>query len=399
MVASHKRVAELALSDGALVAAVETGVAPAIALAVFHKGACCFDGAWGWLDPETRARPTQPDSYFDLASLTKLYTTTAFLSLVSAGAAELRTPLVEIIPEFGVIAPRAIDGGQNPHTKIQEAVDPEYAGQTVAPATVTCWHLLTHTSGLPPWRDVYTVAPPPTVSPETDAWPPTKRRNAALERLCTYPFVAPPDTGVRYSDVGLMLLDEAVARLHGTPGDLATAIRERVSELASYRPLANGVERARIAPTEYDATWRQRRVWGEVHDENACGVGGVAGHAGLFATAHDVAAFGNDWLMHTEERFGITPQVKQQATHLQAQSGADLRGLGWMLKSLSNSSAGDRFSMSSYGHTGFTGTSLWVDPDRELVVALLTNRVYHGREKPGIHTLRRAVHDAVVAAL
>ncbi|NJM94530.1 MAG: beta-lactamase family protein, partial [Cytophagales bacterium] len=137
----------------------------------------------------------------------------------------------------------------------------------------------------------------------------------------------------------------------------------------------------------------------EVHDENGLRRGRYRWHAGLFGDAVAVASFGNDWLHHSQERFGISATLANTAIRLQAETGAERRGLGWMLKSESNSSAGDLFSTSSYGHTGFTGTSLWIDPFRNLVVALLTNRVYYGRDREGIHAVRRAVHDAIAASV
>jgi len=122
-----------------------------------------------------------------------------------------------------------------------------------------------------------------------------------------------------------------------------------------------------------------------------------AGHAGLFATAKDVARFGQAWLAG-DERLAISADLRQRATSQQA-SGQIRLGLGWMLKADSGSSAGDRYSARAYGHTGFTGTSLWIDPERELVCAVLTNRVYHGRAEAGIHRFRRAIHDLIVEAV
>jgi CubicO group peptidase (beta-lactamase class C family) len=118
----------------------------------------------------------------------------------------------------------------------------------------------------------------------------------------------------------------------------------------------------------------------------------VAGHAGLFACAGDVAAFGQAWLAG-DERLRVSPEVRREATCQQAETNGERRGLGWMLKSHVGSSAGDNFSPDTFGHTGFTGTSLWIDPQRALVVATLTNRVYPGRWKEGILDFRRAVHD------
>lgn len=379
--------------------AIEAGIAPTAALAVFHEDVLVFEGGWGWIDPEDKQIVATADTWFDLASLTKLFTMTAFLSLVSEGKVDVHTSVADLVPEFAALTSREIAGGQNPQTKEAEPVDPRFAGQVVRAKQITCWHLLTHTSGLPAWRDVYAIADPPPPPTDSDPLAQVERWQRALRQICTYPFVAPPDTGVRYSDIGLMLLGEVVARLHGTPGDLETALRERVTDAARFRPTFNDIARILIAPTEVDSTWRKRRVWGEVHDENACGVGGVAGHAGLFSTAAAVAAFGSDWLHYAEGRFGIKPDIAADAVREQISDNGTRRGLGWAIKAAQDSSAGDLFSPNSYGHTGFTGTSLWIDPERDLVVALLTNRVYPGREVEGIHALRRTVHDGIVRAI
>jgi CubicO group peptidase (beta-lactamase class C family) len=230
-----------------------------------------------------------------------------------------------------------------------------------------------------------------------------------LRAIYEYPFVSEPGDGiVRYSDLGLMLLGEAAARLHeesvgalraAPNADLKKTIQARVLSplklnTTTFNPMWSGVDRKDIAPTENDP-WRKRRIWGEVHDENACGVGGVAGHAGLFATARDVAALGQAWL-ENDPILKISRQLMDDAKREHANTDGTRRGLGWMLKAKVDSSAGDFFSMDSYGHTGFTGTSLWVDPERNLVVACLTNRVYPGREKhEGIHEFRRAIHHLI----
>jgi CubicO group peptidase (beta-lactamase class C family) len=380
---------------------------PALALAVMHSGAICLDAAWGWIDPDTRTYPVQPDSLFDLASVSKLFTTTAFLALVSEGRVDLDDPLVQVIPEFGVSGPRPLDGGQDPHSKAMLPTPDAVRGQTADPTCVTFYHLLTHTSGLAPWRDVFNAAgPAPRPPTDPDPIPRAERWSRALRALCNYPFVGQPgDHIVRYSDLGLMLLGEATTRLHGTtaPGALDEVLRVRVFdplELRSltFNPLPNGCPRTTIAPTEDDPGWRGRRCWGEVHDENACGVGGIAGHAGLFGTARDVAAFGQAWL-DADPRLHIAPDLRQRAITEREASGGMRRGLGWLLSAYEDSSAGDHFSPDSYGHTGFTGTSLWIDPARALVVACLTNRVYPGREKLGIHAFRRSIHDALVEEL
>lgn len=382
---------------------------PACAICVEHRGIVVYEGAWGWIDPDRRTTPVTQETLFDLASVTKLFTATAFLSLVSEGKVRLDDPLVSVVPEFGAVAPRAIEGGQDPHSKQRLPTTPEFAGQTADPVRVTFRHLLTHTSGLAPWRDVYNAAgdaPPPPDQPmtaEAQAW----RWRRGLAAINTYPFVAPPDGVVRYSDLGLMLLGEATARLDGS--DLEAAIRRRVIDHLGgdtprhvlFNPVRDGGRpRAQVAPTEDDPTWRKRRAWGEVHDENCCGLGGVTGHAGLFGTARAVAGLGALWL-RAPSAFGITSEIAREATTLQAESDGTRRGLGFALKAATNSMAGEKMGARAYGHSGFTGTTLWIYPDAHVVVALLTNSVFYGRHSEAYgrtDDFRRAMHDAVMEA-
>ncbi len=374
---------------------------PALSLCVLHRGETVWQEARGWIDPGYQRVPVSADSLFDLASVTKLIIETSFLALVEAGAVTLESPLVDVIPEFGRVNPRAIASGQDPHTRAFLPVERHFRGRSVDPGAVRFRHLLTHTSGLPAWRSVYLLAadkppPPPTPVDQVDE----ARWRRGLRAMVEFAFAGEIGDRIRYSDIGIMLLGEAVARLHGRRLDMA------VSDLAlqplglasfTYNPLLNGIKREKIVPTELDNHWRHRRAWGEVHDENACGLGGIAGHAGLFATALDVARFGQAWLAG-DERLAISAELRKAATSQQA-SGQFRLGLGWMLKAGADSSAGSRYSPSAYGHTGFTGSSLWIDPARQLVSAVLTNRVYHGRADEGIRAFRRAIHDLIVEAV
>jgi len=376
---------------------------PALAVAVMHRGALRLNAAWGWIDPEPHEHPAVPNTLFDLASVSKLFTTSAFLALVSANRISLDDPLVKVIPEFGNSGPRPLDGGQDPHTKVQLETPPAARGQTADPRQVTFYHLLTHTSGLAPWRDVFNAAGPAPVPPgQPDPSARRTRWDRALDALCHYPFVGQPGEGcVRYSDLGLMLLGEATSRLHGEALD--QTLQQRVFDplgldSMTFNPLDKGRDRFMIAPTENDPGWRKRRCWGEVHDENACGVGGIAGHAGLFGTAYDVAMFGQAWL-DADPRLKIAPDLLRDANREHETTDGMRRGLGWAIKAHADAAAGDCFSADSYGHLGFTGTSLWIDPTRALVVACLTNRVYPGREKEGIHAFRRALHDTICEAV
>ena len=374
---------------------------PALGVCVIHRGETVWRDARGWIDPERQELPVTDESLFDLASVTKLFVETSFLVLVDAGAIKLESRLVDVIPEFGRVNPRNIMGGQDPHTRAFLPVEPQFRGRTVDPAAVTFRHLLTHQSGLPPWRSVYLLAadrppPPPTHVKHYDEG----RWRRGLEFMVEFPFAGSVGDTIRYTDIGIMLLGEAVARLHGRRLDEAVedlALQPLGLDTITYNPMLNGVPRDRIVPTELDKHWRQRRAWGEVHDENACGVGGIAGHAGLFATALDVARFGQAWLAG-DARLGISSRLRHLATTQQA-TGQIRLGLGWMLKADSDASAGDRYGARSFGHTGFTGTSLWIDPDRDLVSAVLTNRVYHGRADEGIHAFRRAIHDLIVESV
>ena len=372
---------------------------PALSLCVFERGDLRFQLCRGYIDPDTRRLPVTAETLFDLASVTKLIVETAFLALVEAGEVALDDPLHAVIPEFAEVNPRAIAGGQDPHTGDMLPLEAGIRDGSVDSRRVTFFHLLTHTSGLQPWRSVYqdaaAEAPPPAQPGQAYD---SERWRRGLAAMLRYPFAAPVGDGVRYSDIGIMLLGEAVARICGCRLDEAIArlvLHPLDLRSFTYNPVANGVPRQNIAPTEMDSRWRKRRAWGEVHDENACGVGGIAGHAGLFAAAEDVARFGQAWLCG-DERLRLSAALRQKATREHA-SGQFRMGLGWMLKAARDSSAGDHYSASSYGHTGFTGTSLWIDPERQLVTALLTNRVWHGREADAIHDLRRAVHDLIAS--
>jgi CubicO group peptidase (beta-lactamase class C family) len=371
--------------------------APAIALTVYRNGEQLVNRAYGYLDPETHRQPAQEDSLFDLASLTKLYTVTAFLMQVSDGRVMLDTPVVNIIPEFGRTGPRPIGETQDPHTLQMLPPMPELMEYSpVDPAEITFRHLLTHTSGLSPWRNLFQKigpTPPPPDQPDVMAY--FVRKTKGIDLISHYPFVDAPGRSVHYSDLGLILLGEAVARLDDQPS-VAEVIENRIVIPSQLQRTGFNPRSAReCVPTEYDERWRKRRCRGEVHDENAAALGGVAGHAGLFASADDVACFGQSWLEALAGKRWLPQRLAVDAVAEHAVTGVERRGLGWALRTSGVSSSGKFFSPNSVGHTGFTGTSLWIDPLREVVVALMTNRVYHGRDPEAILAFRPAVHDAI----
>ena len=372
-------------------------VFPGSVLVVVRAGEVLLNASWGYIDVDGPI-PVGMDMLFDLASVTKIFTVTALLSLLSEKGIPLETPLAELVPEFAEGGPRPLDGGQDPHTRVMLPPDPARQGMRVDPRRVTLWHLLTHTSGLAPWRAVYeTTGPVPAPPDEPESVSRSERWARAVQALCGYPFVSEPDGVVRYSDLGLLLLGEVVRRLSGMELDEAIAARVLLPlglESPTFNPVRSGRGRYNILPTEYDANWRGRRVWGEVHDENADGVGGVAGHAGLFSAAWDVAALGQAWL-DEDERLGITSEIMRLAKHEQAATDEMRRGLGWQIKPRLGANAGDLMSEQTFGHTGFVGNSLWIDPTRRLVITMLTNAVYYGRAFNGLFEFRRAIHDTI----
>jgi CubicO group peptidase (beta-lactamase class C family) len=365
-------------------------ITPAAQLVVRWRNDVVLSEALGWLDPQTRQRPTRPDTLFDMASVSKLFTVTTLMTLVEAGHLELDQPVSTVLQEFGGLRP--IQPYEDPLSPTGTVTVFEAGGSVDADA-VTFRHLLTHTSGLPAWRPLYR-------QPSADA-----ARQMALDTFFSYPT----GTQVIYSDIGLILLGMTAEHLTGQTLD--TAVRDHVTvplglHYTRYLPTSSvesfqSVEN--IAPTEFCA-WRNRRIVGAVHDENAYYLGGVAGHAGIFSTAEDIAAFGQIFL--GDHKWGdhkgsplLTALMVHEMTRCYTDGIGTRRGLGFALWSSDPEASGHPFSQRAFGHTGFTGTCLWIDPERDLVVALLTNEVYNGRQNRGISGLRVAVHRAIVDAV
>lgn len=344
--------------------AVEEGVTPGAALAVGRRDSLVRLRGYGRLDAAPGSPPATEHTVYDLASLTKVIgTTTAVMLLVDDGMLELDVPIERYMP--------ALD-------------DAPVGGVTVR-------HLLTHRSGLPSYRPF---------------WLQQVGLDAYVRAIAREPLVHAPGAERVYSDLGMILLGGLVEHVAGEP--LEALLERRVFKPlgmrdTGFRPLggppragrAGGwrVDVARIAPTERDRTWRHRHLRGQVHDENAYAIGGVAGHAGLFSSAADLARFAQ-MLLNGGEYAGR--RILSDATVRAFTTPENF--LGWYGTERSES-VGSRFSDVSFGHTGFTGTSLFVDPARDLFVVLLTNRVNPTRERGGHVDLRADVHDAVQAAV
>jgi CubicO group peptidase (beta-lactamase class C family) len=321
--------------------------------------------AVGCLDPAMPERATQPDTVFDLASLTKIFVAAAVMRAVEEGRFTLETRVGDLAPAF-VDAPLR---------------------------HVTIWQLLTHTSGLPASFDIYS----------TGEW--ARGADAVQARLARTAPHAEPGRELLYSDLGYVLLGHALAEACGAPLD--RCLDALVIEPAGWSDLwFNPPEavRSRIAVTEYARPRRGLLPAGIVHDGTAFALGGVAGHAGLFASSAAVSELGR----HTLLAWTGEPALPLSRASLRLMSSVAVersgmrRGLGWHFNHGGIYDSGAPFSRRAFGHTGFTGTSVWVDPEANVVVTLLTNRVFSGEGKPGgmrFNVWRAALHAAVLADL
>ena len=363
---------------------------PTLQLTVNWRGQTVFQRAAGWLDPVTRTHPATDAACFDLASVTKLFVATAIMRLADEERLAVEDPVVRFIDGFDDVRPvQPYEDPLHPGAWVQV----ESAFTSVQAASITLRRLLTHTSGLPAWRPLFRTA----------------SADEARAMAVKTGFACGPGEHVLYSDIGLILLGMVVEAVHGQPLD--QALHELVLaplglDATHYRRLSapQMVPPDACAPTEF-CRWRKRRIQGAVHDENAYRLDGVAGHAGLFSTSQDVAALGQFYLDQVAASHApahvpghlVQPATVADMIREQAREGARRRGLGFVL--WSPDGATPTFSPSTFGHTGFTGTSLWIDPPRQVVIALLTNEVYNGRQQRGIAALREAVHRTVLQAI
>jgi len=352
--------------DSAVRSAIREGVFPGAALVIGRRDTILFAKGYGRLTWRATSAPVSIDStLWDLASLTKVVATTpALMLLVEQGKVVLDSPVVRYVPEFN---------------------SPGTAGITVR-------HLLTHTSGLRatlPLREA-------------------RDSVAALMMVLTAVPVAPPGTRMVYSDLNAILLGEIVRRVTGQTLDAfvthAIYAPLGLNQQLLFRP-PKRLEK-RIAPTNL---WHGHPIAGVVNDPSAWMLGGVSGNAGVFATAQGVARFAqfmlNDGVLSDRPRLLRKETVQQfTAIAVPARRGASARTLGWeaLPTGEETSSAGTLFGPHSYGHTGWTGTSLWIDPDRDLFVLLLTNRAFDPKVRRSFTKLKEVrgrVADAAARAV
>jgi len=337
---------------------------PGATLAVGYHGKLSLH-AFGNLRYDAKSPAVSIHTMYDIASLTKVVVTTTLVEKLVEGdfpsPLSLDSPIERYLPEWST-------GPQ-----------PEWRHK------VTVRHLMTHTSGLPPFKEY---------------WRTSSSKQETLRRIFAEPLEYEPGTKVVYSDLGIILMAEIIQRLTGKSLD-QLAKEDIFDPLGMQQSIYNPPKKLwpEIAPTEFDSQLRHRLVQGEVHDENAYAIGGVSGHAGVFSTASDLAVFCQMLLnggAYAHQRV-LKRATIAQFTAAQALA-QNTRTLGWVVPT-ENSSSGHYFSPHSYGHTGFTGTSIWIDPDRQLFVVLLTNRVHPTRENHKIAEVRPAVHDAIIKSL
>jgi serine-type D-Ala-D-Ala carboxypeptidase len=311
----------------------------------------CF----GTLTFDAGSAPVTPRTIFDLASLTKVIATTPLLmQQVERGAVGLDDPVLRHIAEW-----RGSDR-----------------------VGVTIRDLLTHSSGLPAYRELFRE----------------RRGRIPFESaICATPLEYAPRSASIYSDLGFILLGFVPGTRVGMAERVEAMLAQMgiVEDLQFHPPIA---WRQRTAPTERDA-WRGRLLVGEVHDENAWALGGAAAHAGLFGTARGVGAYARHLLQILDGRTGAFQRSTLETfIARRPEVPTSSRALGWDTM-LPTSSCGTRMSPRAFGHTGYTGTSLWIDPERGIYVVLLTNRVHPTRTNDAIARVRPAVHDAVMNEL
>ena len=339
--------------DAIVQKAVDDGNIPGAVVLIGHNGKVVYRKAFGSRSLEPTHEPMTVDTIFDLASLTKcVATATSVMKLIEDGRVRLNDPVSAYLPDFA----------QN------------------GKADITVRELLTHYSGLPPDLDLKT---------------PWQGRETAYQMVMQSKPQYPPGSRFLYSDINFETLGFIVEKATGTPlNDFANTNIYTPLGMKDTRFLPPAEWSTRIAPTQYDENGKMLR--GIVHDPTARRMGGVAGHAGLFSTADDLSKFAEDIL--SNHKVLTATATQKMSTPQQPANAASLRGLGWDIDSPFASNRGELLPVGSFGHTGFTGTSLWIDPITDTYIILLTNAV-HPRGGKSVVSLRSRVATAVVESL
>ncbi|KAA3620064.1 MAG: class A beta-lactamase-related serine hydrolase [Calditrichaeota bacterium] len=345
--------------DRLMAVAIADSVFPGAVLLLTKNARIVYHQAFGNYGYGDFARPLEKDAIFDLASVTKVIaTTSAAMVLVGDSLLSLDDKVSQYIPEFGFGKKKEI----------------------------TIRHLMTHSSGLPPYIRYFLEG----LSAEKIS-----------ERIFNEPLIYDPGTAYKYSDLGMITLGKIIEKISATTLD-RYCFEKIFQPLQMKNTFFNPppVLYAKIPPTEND-DWRGRMIHGVVHDENAFALGGVAGHAGLFSNAADLAVFLQMLLnggVYNSQSVLALPVI-QQFVQKQKTVKKSTRALGWDTRSKKGSTSGDLMSMFAFGHTGFTGTSVWVDPANDLFIILLTNRVHPTRKNRRVVKFRPQLHNLIMSNL
>lgn len=361
--------------------AVAQGFFPGAVLLVGKGDEVVFERAFGFRSLVPEKSPMQLETIFDLASLTKpLATTAAMMLLVREKKIRLEDRVTRFFPNFGVF------------------------GKT----HVTFRHLLAHCSGMPAWKPYYQEIIKVQKEGRINFVASRGAKSYVFEKIHRERPVSPPATQSFYSDLGFMLLGEVIEEVSGWTLDrycqdkIFKPMGLRSTSFVDLTQLrTRGMRPAQemVAPTE-DCPWRRKVLCGEVQDDNAYAMGGVAGHAGLFSTARDIHLFLTRLRdsIRGKEPFLPAPLIQEFLTRDETVKGST-NALGWDTSSSENSSSGSYFSLHSVGHLGFTGTSVWWDLEKDCHIILLTNRVHPSRSNDKIKEFRPYIHDLIMKAL
>ena len=350
------------LNDG-----VKANVYPGAVLLVALGGKILFLEATGVLSTVPPQIEAKVDSIYDLASLTKpLATTLAIMGLIDRGVIHLDTRLADILPDSVPIDKKDI----------------------------SIRLLLCHSSGLPDWKPYY---------PELIRYDPEIRKNILRQWILEEPLEYNPGLNIKYSDLGFMLLEWIVEELTGMKmGELLSEYYYKPLNLKRTFLIENTTPFTlkEIAATE-DCPWRKKVIHGEVHDDNAYALGGYSGHAGLFGCAEEIFRLldmlkGHYYSVRCDF---FNPETVQQFFRRQNVHKESTWALGWDTPSPEGSSAGNYFSPESVGHLGFTGTSVWMDLEKDIMVIFLSNRVHRTRENTKIKLFRPKLHNLIMESL
>ena len=361
--------------------AVEQQVIPGATLVVRRGADVAFEGAFGFRSIEPNRTPAKIETVYDLSSLTKaLATTVAVMILARDSKFRLDDRVTRFFPNFGV------------HGK----------------TTITFRQLLAHCSGLAAWRPFYQRIADIESSGRVNFMASRGAKEFAYEEIHREKPDAKPRTKTIYSDLGFIVLGETIEKIAGI--SLNRFCREKILRPLGLRAtdyIDISLVRSRrlepvadmFAPTGFCPS-RKRMLVGEVDDENAFAMGGVAGHAGLFAPVREIDRLARELIACYAGRSDFVPQkiIREFWTRDTTVPGSTW-ALGWDMPSPENSSSGHRFSPAAVGHLGFTGTSIWIEPDSEVAISMLTNRVHPRRDNEKIREFRPKIHDLIMDAL